>query len=187
MLVRRLKSRLHRTIEHIVGQVLDGRLDEHTGTIRSIVDSKLRSPEFETYLSEFLNERIRIWGDEEKVHVDPSASLANTLFNTSSGGIWVGEHTFTGHNVSILTGTHRAETFLHDRQAHFPTEGGDIRIGRGVWLGSNSIVLGPCEIGDHAVVAAGAVVTAGSKVPPGGVVMGVPGRIVRTIDDLPNE
>ena len=186
-MMHRIKRRLHAAIERIALEVVEQRIATALGTVDAIVDSKISSPDFSEYLSEFLNERIRIWGDEEKVHLHPNAQLANTLFNTSSGEIWIGEYSFTGHNVSILTGTHRTETFLHDRQAHFPIEGGDIRIGRGVWLGSNSIVLGPCEIGDHAVIAAGAVLTAGTNVPPGGIVMGVPGRVVRIIDNLPAE
>jgi acetyltransferase-like isoleucine patch superfamily enzyme len=58
-------------------------------------------------------------------------------------------------------------------------QGKDIRIGNGVWLGTNSVILGPCVIGDHAVIAAGAVVTA--DVPPETVVAGIPARPIKTI------
>jgi len=38
-------------------------------------------------------------------------------------------------------------------------------------------------IGAGSVIAAGAVVTEGMEVPPGRLVVGVPGRIVREVDD----
>jgi acetyltransferase-like isoleucine patch superfamily enzyme len=45
------------------------------------------------------------------------------------------------------------------RQLSVPQAGQDILIESGVWIGSNATVLGPCVIGHHAVIAAGAVVT----------------------------
>ena len=51
-----------------------------------------------------------------------------------------------------------------------------IRIGRGVWLGTNSVVLGGVQIGEQAVVAAGAVVT--KSVPAHAIVAGVPARVI---------
>jgi len=41
-----------------------------------------------------------------------------------------------------------------------PKTGRDVVIGRGAWVSSNALVLGPCRIGEHAVVAAASVVTA---------------------------
>jgi acetyltransferase-like isoleucine patch superfamily enzyme len=123
-----------------------------------------------------------VWGDRARLQIAPTAGMVNTLFNTSSGRITVGEHSFTGHNVSILTGSHDYRRCGYDRMAQYPTEGRDIVIGRGVWIGSNATVLGPCTIGDHAVVAAGAVVTAGTVVPEGAIVAGVPAQVVKMID-----
>ncbi|MEY2443252.1 MAG: hypothetical protein QOJ46_2678, partial [bacterium] len=51
--------------------------------------------------------------------------------------------------------------------------------GEGAWIGSGAIVLGPCRIGAHAVVAAGAVVT--EDVAPETLVAGVPARTVRSL------
>jgi acetyltransferase-like isoleucine patch superfamily enzyme len=39
-----------------------------------------------------------------------------------------------------------------------PKVGRDIVIGEGVWLSSNVIVVGPCTIGEHAVVGVGSLV-----------------------------
>ena len=56
-----------------------------------------------------------------------------------------------------------------------------IRIGKGVWIGANATVLAGVTIGDHAVVAAGAVVT--KDVPARAIVGGVPARFIKYIDE----
>lgn len=50
-------------------------------------------------------------------------------------------------------------------------------IGNDVWIGSNSLIMGGVEIGDGAVIAAGAVVT--KNVPPYAIVGGNPAKILR--------
>jgi carbonic anhydrase/acetyltransferase-like protein (isoleucine patch superfamily) len=49
-------------------------------------------------------------------------------------------------------------------------------------VGMGSVLLNDVRIGRGSVVAAGAVIPEGMQVPPGSVVMGVPGRIVRLVD-----
>jgi carbonic anhydrase/acetyltransferase-like protein (isoleucine patch superfamily) len=46
-----------------------------------------------------------------------------------------------------------------------------------------SVLLNGVRIGTGSVVAAGAVVTEGMQVPPGSLVMGVPARVARLVDD----
>jgi carbonic anhydrase/acetyltransferase-like protein (isoleucine patch superfamily) len=55
-------------------------------------------------------------------------------------------------------------------------------IGNNCIIGINSTVLDGAVIGDECLVAANAVVTPRTVVPPRSVVMGVPGRVVRTND-----
>lgn len=124
---------------------------------------------------------IRTNGVGDRLAIAPTAQMTNTC-STLLGRIHIGDFTFAGHNVSILTGTHQVESLLQQRMTDVPGEGRDVIVGRGVWLGSNSVILGPCTIGDHAVVAAGAVVAPGTIVPPGAIVGGVPARIIKAID-----
>jgi carbonic anhydrase/acetyltransferase-like protein (isoleucine patch superfamily) len=53
------------------------------------------------------------------------------------------------------------------------------RIGNNVLVGMGSIVMDGAEIGDDCVIAAGAVVTPGKKIPAGSLVVGAPGKVVR--------
>jgi carbonic anhydrase/acetyltransferase-like protein (isoleucine patch superfamily) len=50
-------------------------------------------------------------------------------------------------------------------------------------IGMGCILLNRAVIGTGSVVAAGAVVREGMVVPPGSLVMGVPARVVRNVDD----
>lgn len=135
----------------------------------------------EPFVQEIINSNIRIWGDHQRVKLAPTAKMVNTLFNTSSGFVEVGDYTFAGHNVSIITGTHEYNLLLSERMLNCPSSGRDILIGKGVWIGSGAIILGPCKIGDHAVIAAGAIVTPGTEVPPGTIVAGIPAKAIKTI------
>ncbi|MGH9046373.1 MAG: acyltransferase [Acidimicrobiales bacterium] len=56
-----------------------------------------------------------------------------------------------------------------------------VRIGSGSWLGANAVILPGADIGQHVVVAAGAVVR--GEVPSHSVVAGVPAKIVRRYVD----
>ena len=50
-------------------------------------------------------------------------------------------------------------------------------------IGMGSILLNDVRVGSGSVIAAGAVVPEGMQVPPGSLVMGVPARVVRHVDD----
>jgi acetyltransferase-like isoleucine patch superfamily enzyme len=124
--------------------------------------------------------RYRVHGDRARLHVDPTAVINNALFNLSSGDVTVGPHAFFGHNVSVLTGTHDIEVFGRERQVAIPKTGRDVVIHEGAWLASEVLVLGPCEIGAHAVVGAGSLVL--GDVPAYAIVVGRPAKLVRMLE-----
>jgi acetyltransferase-like isoleucine patch superfamily enzyme len=118
-------------------------------------------------------------GDRSRLHIPDTAIVNNALFNMSGGTITLGDYTFFGHDVAVLTGTHDVAQFGRDRQLAFPRSGRDVVIGEGVWLASHVLVLGPVTIGDHAVVAAGSLVR--EDVEPYTVVAGRPAKVVKKI------
>ena len=91
-----------------------------------------------------------------KIH--KSAKVANSLFNTFSGNIQIDKFCFTGHNVSFLTGTHNYKLKNLQRMNDIPISGRDIHVKQGVWIGSNTTIIGPCVIGKNSVIAANSVV-----------------------------
>ena len=56
-------------------------------------------------------------------------------------------------------------------------------VGRGSLIGMNATVLGGTKIGRECLIGAGCVVPPGMQVPDRSVVMGVPGKIVRAVND----
>ncbi|MBM3262276.1 MAG: gamma carbonic anhydrase family protein [candidate division Zixibacteria bacterium] len=52
-----------------------------------------------------------------------------------------------------------------------------------VMVSMGAILLSGARIGEHAIIGAGALVTEGMEVPPNSLVLGVPGRIVKTVTE----
>lgn len=102
------------------------------------------------------------------------------VFNTRSGSISIGENVVFGEDVQVLTGKHLSveEAKLSGHPLHFvPESGRDIIIGRGAYIGTMAILIGPLVIGEYSVVGAGSVVT--KDVPPHTFVAGVPAKVVK--------
>jgi acetyltransferase-like isoleucine patch superfamily enzyme len=123
--------------------------------------------------------RHYIYGDESTVEIAETARVNNGLFNVGSGKIVVEDYVFFGHNVCVITGTHDYTKFDLERQTAIPATGHDIIIKRGAWIAANVTILGPCSIGEHAVIAAGAVVK--GEVEPYAIMGGVPARRIGTV------
>jgi|UPI00036FADC8 acetyltransferase-like isoleucine patch superfamily enzyme len=147
------------------------------------------SPYIKEYISQkYLHEQIKnvvlnqylVFGDPNRLQLSKTCVVNNALFNLSSGNIYIGEYVFFGHNVSLITGSHDYHKFGKERMVGFPKEGNDIIVEEGAWIASNVTVLGPCKIGKHSVVAAGAVVK--NDVPSYHVVAGVPAKTVKKIE-----
>ncbi len=92
--------------------------------------------------------------------------------------IVIGDRTTLAPQVMLLTGTHEIGSGIARRG---PLLTRPVTIGSGVWLGARSIVLPGVNIGDGAVVAAGAVAT--EDVAANSVVGGVPARLIRYLDE----
>jgi carbonic anhydrase/acetyltransferase-like protein (isoleucine patch superfamily) len=56
-----------------------------------------------------------------------------------------------------------------------------VRVGANTLVGIGARLLSGTDIGEDCLIAAGAVVPPGLRVPPGSVVMGVPGKVVRAV------
>lgn len=56
-------------------------------------------------------------------------------------------------------------------------------IGDGALIGMGATVLNGARIGAGALVGAGALIAENKEIPPGALVMGAPGRVVRVLDD----
>ena len=110
------------------------------------------------------------------ITVGDRCSLGKGITIIGHERIEIGDDTFAGHSVYITDQNHGYEDLVIPigRQLW---RNAPVRIGSGCWLGHASTILPGTTIGDHVVVAAGAVVT--GDVPDYCVVAGVPARIIR--------
>ncbi|ANC77482.1 acetyltransferase [Fictibacillus phosphorivorans] len=92
------------------------------------------------------------------------------------GGITIGDGALIGHNVVLATLNHDINP--NKRSTLHPAP---IVIGNNVWIGANATVVPGVNIGDGAIVAAGAVVT--KDVPSKVIVAGVPAKIIKKIEN----
>lgn len=107
-------------------------------------------------------------------------SLLNGCWILASDTVELGDHCL----VSDCGITDNDFHNLDPAQRHdppLPQTRRPVVIGRNVWLGARSLVLKGVRIGDHSVVAAGAVVRA--EVPPAVVVSGNPAVVVKHLRD----
>jgi len=103
------------------------------------------------------------------VEIHPAATLAPSVFIDHATGVVIGETAEVGADVTIYQGVTLGGTSLDKGKRH-PT------IGDRVIIGAGAKVLGPITIGDDSRIGANAVVV--KPVPPGSVVVGVPGQVI---------
>jgi acetyltransferase-like isoleucine patch superfamily enzyme len=89
--------------------------------------------------------------------------------------VTIGDDVLIGSNVTLLSGKHQHHFTRLDVPIRLQGGARDrISIGRDVWIGNGAVVM--ADVGDQAIVAAGAVVT--KPVPPRAIVGGNPARIL---------
>lgn len=116
-----------------------------------------------------LQDDVSVWfgsvlrGDNEWITIGAGSNVQeNTVM-----------HTDMGYPLTIGAGC----TIGHKAMLHGCTIGDNVLIGMG------ATVLNGAVIGENSLIGAGALVTEGKKIPPGSLVMGQPGRVVRQLDE----
>jgi carbonic anhydrase/acetyltransferase-like protein (isoleucine patch superfamily) len=115
-----------------------------------------------------IEERASVWfgctlrGDNEEIRVGAGSNLQeNCVLHTDMGyPLVIGPGCTIGHKV-MLHGCTLAENVL---------------------VGMGATVLNGARIGRNCLIGAGALITEGKEIPEGSLVMGAPGRVVRSLD-----
>jgi len=113
------------------------------------------------------NSRRRCYAN---LRVGSDCYLGRELFLDLQDTIEIENNVTISHRVMILTHTDAGASPLGNTRIR--TTQAPVAIRRGAYIGANVTILEGVEIGEEAVVGAGAVVT--RSVPAGGVVVGVP-------------
>ncbi len=100
------------------------------------------------------------------------------IHNTIIGPVAIGNHVNLAQGITVTALNHNFENQeLRIDQQGISTKA--VIIGDDCWIGANAVILPGVTIGEHSVVAAGAIVT--KNVPAHSLVAGVPARIIKTI------
>lgn len=112
----------------------------------------------------------------EQLIIGDNVGIAANAFIGVRGKVEIGSNTIFGPNVSIHAENHNFQDINKPIKVQGETRKG-VLIGDDCWIGSKVIILDGVTVGDHAVVAAGALVT--TDVPPYSVVAGVPAKVIK--------
>jgi acetyltransferase-like isoleucine patch superfamily enzyme len=111
----------------------------------------------------------------ESIHVGQNVSFGEYAFVVGNGGVAIGNDVMIGHQVSILSASHR----FSDPGRPMREQGLElaaVEIGDDVWIGAGARVLPGTRIGSGAIIGANAVVT--GDVPAGAIAGGVPAGVI---------
>jgi carbonic anhydrase/acetyltransferase-like protein (isoleucine patch superfamily) len=144
---------------------------------KNIMSYKSLKPSIDS--SVYVAPGVVIIGD---VKMDQGSSVwFNTVLRGDIDRIHIGKYTNIQDNATVhVMGDHPAiigdyVTVGHNAVVHGCTIGNNCLIGMG------AILLGYSKIGDNCIVAAGTLITEGKIIPANSMVMGTPGKIVRTL------
>ena len=119
------------------------------------------------FIARWISQRCR---HRTGIEIHPGATIGKGLFIDHGMGVVIGETTEIGDYCTLYQNVTLGGTGKDVGKRH-PT------LGNYVMVGSGAKVLGPFKVGDHARIAAGAVVL--SEVPANATAVGVPARIAR--------
>ena len=112
----------------------------------------------------------------EKCEIGENVGIAANAFIAVRGSLKIGKNTIFGPGVSIHTENHNFQNLEIPIKLQGATRRGVI-IGEDCWIGSKVVILDGVNIGNHVIVAAGAVVN--KDVPDYAIVGGVPAKIIK--------
>jgi len=130
----------------------------------------------------FVEESAQVIGD---VHLGEDSSIwFNTVVRGDIHYIRIGNRSNVQDNsvIHVRNGTHPAILEDEVTVGHSVTLHG-CYVEQGALIGIGSIVLDDARVGAYSIVAAGAVVSPGTVIPPRSLVMGLPGKVKRELTD----
>jgi len=140
-------------------------------------------------LSKFVNLYVCEIGDETKigafVEIQKNAKVGHRCKISSHTficeGVTIEDNVFVGHNVTFVNDSYpRATALTGEMQSEKDWKVETTLVRKGASIGSGVTILSNVVIGEHAIIGAGSVVT--KDVPPYGVVVGNPAKLIRLLE-----
>lgn len=110
-----------------------------------------------------------------EIGIGAAPGLSPNCYIQGKSGIKLGDYSLVGPGVGIISSNHD----IYDISSHKSSTG--VVIGSYCWIGMNAVVLPGVRLGDHTIVAAGAIVT--KPFPDGYCVLGGnPAKVIKSLD-----
>lgn len=133
---------------------------------------------------------------DESAWVAPGAQVIGKVCLMARTSVWFGA-VLRGDNewITIAEGANIQENSVLHTDPGFPLEVGagctighkamlhGCRIGQNTLIGMGAVILNGAVVGRDCLIGAGALIAEGKVIPDRSLVMGVPGRVVRPLDD----
>ncbi len=110
------------------------------------------------------------------ITIGDDVGIGEFAYLGGAGGLDIGDDCIIGQYLSCHPENH-IFTDNDELIRHQGTTRQGIRIGKNCWIGAKVTILDGVTIGDHCIIAAGAVVT--KSMPPYSVIGGVPAKVIR--------
>ncbi|MGA3128609.1 MAG: acyltransferase [Candidatus Korobacteraceae bacterium] len=108
------------------------------------------------------------------------SSIGASSYIGCSGSLTIGDDVMMGARITMVAENHNFSDLTQPMSRQGVNNKG-ITIGNDVWIGACTTILDGVTIGDHSIIAAGAVVT--RDVEPFAIVAGIPARKIRSRKD----
>ncbi len=112
----------------------------------------------------------------EELVIGENVGIAANAFIAMRGKVEIGDNTIFGPGVSIHAENHNFDNLEKPIKLQGATRKG-IKIGQDCWIGSKVIILDGVHIGNHTIIAAGAVVN--KDIPDYAIAGGIPAKIIK--------
>jgi carbonic anhydrase/acetyltransferase-like protein (isoleucine patch superfamily) len=147
----------------------DERIEQHLGKEPSVHSSAFIAPDAVVLGDVTVGQEASVWfqavlrGDINSIRIGPRSNIqdGSVVHLADDFGTVVGEHVTVGHRAIL----------------HACTVGDEVLVGMG------ATILDGAEIGARSIIGANTLVTQHTKIPPGSLVLGSPGKVVRHLDE----
>jgi carbonic anhydrase/acetyltransferase-like protein (isoleucine patch superfamily) len=143
-----------------------------------------------------LGDRMPTFPADGEYWIAPSATVVGNVILNRNASIWFGA-VLRGDNDPIEVGENsnvQDNSVLHTDVGQPLTIGANVTVGHKVMLhgctigegsliGIGSILLNGARIGAQCIIGANSLITEGKEIPDRSLVMGSPGKVVRTLDE----
>lgn len=154
--------------------------------VNEINNKFLSQNEIQNLISELTKEKINktlklfppIYTDiGMNLHIGENVFINSGCCFQDQGGIYIGDNCLIGHQVIFATINHDFDPTKRGSMYFKP-----IHVGKNVWIGAHATILPGVNIGDGAIIGAGAVVN--KNIPANCIAVGVPAKLIKNINDI---